>query len=54
MGNQVCKKCGINYGYYLNLGFKEYSRPSCRIAYPYEKENNHKGNYYHDWKYRVF
>lgn len=49
MGNKVCKKCGITYDYYYYQGFKNYERPSCRIAYDNEKIQNHKGNYYHHW-----
>ena len=52
MGNVTCNKCGIGYDYYLEKGFKNYDRPSCRVAYEYEKCINWKGNYYHDWNKR--
>ena len=48
MGNKVCKKCGINYDYYLSKGYINYNRPSCRKCYEHEKKDC--GNYYHDWK----
>ena len=48
MGNTICNKCGINYNYYLEKGYTQYDRPSCRKCYDYEIKNG--ANYYHDRK----
>ena len=54
MGNQVCKKCGVEKSYYEKQGFVNYDRNSCRFGSEIETLINNSGNYPHHWGYRLF